>query len=95
MIRRIKNLFDVGKCVGTPGAVNAMRAAGQEAKVFLDRHITGDWGDVSEHDARVNEDSLITGDSIHSVYHTSAGVKLIVITEPDRSSTCIMLPEEN
>jgi hypothetical protein len=29
-----------------------------------------------------------------SAYHTSAGEKLWVITEADRSSTCILLPEE-
>ena len=29
-----------------------------------------------------------------SAYHTSAGDRLWVITEADRSSTCVLLPEE-
>jgi hypothetical protein len=32
--------------------------------------------------------------SLLSAYHTSVGDKLWVITEADRSSTCILLPEE-
>jgi hypothetical protein len=45
-------------------------------------------------DITENELSLQHDFRLLSAYHTSAGEKLWVITEADRSSTCILLPEE-
>ena len=45
-------------------------------------------------DRRENETSVEGGFRILSAYKTSKGVKLWVITEADRSSTCVLLPEE-
>jgi hypothetical protein len=41
-----------------------------------------------------NDAALSEGTHIFSVYHTARGVKLWVITEADRSSTCLLLPED-
>jgi hypothetical protein len=87
-------LFCLGPVFGTPGAVEAMAAAGDDAKTFLRRHSWGDWGDVCAEDSAANERALDEGTRIFSVYHTSADVKLWVITEADRSSTTILLPSE-
>ena len=43
---------------------------------------------------RLNDEALVNGERILSAYRTCKGVKLWVITEADRSSTCILLPEE-
>lgn len=88
-----KPLFQLGECVATPGALEALQAAGQSAE-FLSRHATGDWGDVCEEDRQANDDALKYGARLLSSYKTNQGVKLWVITEADRSSTCILLPEE-
>jgi hypothetical protein len=64
------------------------------AAILLRRHISGDWGDVPAEDAQANEDALQTGARLLSAYTLSSGVKVWVITEADRSSTTIMLPEE-
>jgi hypothetical protein len=61
---------------------------------FLDRHVRGDWGEVSKADARLNDDAVKVGERILSAYKTSAGERLWIITEADRSSTCLLLPEE-
>ena len=45
-------------------------------------------------DAKENDFSLKQGFRLVSAYHTSAGDRLWVITEADRSSTCILLSEE-
>ena len=71
-----------------------MSEAGQNAMHFMSRHITGDWGDCCEEDKQANEDALVQGERLLSVYRTAKNVKLWVITEADRSSTCVLLPEE-
>lgn len=94
MIADRKPLFPLGQCVATPGALEALQQAGQSPSEFLDRHVRGDWGDVCEEDAEANELALKDGSRIFSVYQTQDGTKLWCITEADRSSTCILLPEE-
>lgn len=86
--------FSLGQTVATPGALKALQDAGQSPAEFLSRHVNGDWGDCCAEDKAENELSLKEGLRILSVYHTSKGVKIWVITEADRSSTCILLPEE-
>jgi hypothetical protein len=50
--------------------------------------------DVDEHDWQENEFSLREGFRLLSAYHTEAGVKFWVITEADRSTTTVLLPDE-
>ena len=89
-----KPLFDLGQVVGTPGALRALRDAGQLPDEFLVRHVTGEWGELSDEDKQENEFSVEQGFSILSAYRLQTGVKLWVITEWDRSVTTILLPEE-
>ena len=86
--------FDLGRVVATPGALEVLRDAGQIPDEFLRRHVAGDWGDVDAHDRRENEFSVENGFRILSAYQTDRGVRLWIITEADRSSTCVLLPEE-
>jgi hypothetical protein len=86
--------FKLGQVVATPGALEALEDAGQLLGEFLRKHVSGDWGDVEPDDRHENETSIEGGFRILSAYKTSKGVRLWVITEADRSSTCILLPEE-
>jgi hypothetical protein len=86
--------FGPGSVVATPGALEAFRASGQEPLPFLQRHLTGDWGELDEHDVRENELSLLHGWRILSSYTLSDGTKIWIITEADRSATTFLLPEE-
>jgi hypothetical protein len=90
----VKPLFPLGQVVATPAALAAIENAGQQPGEFLARHVSGDWGDLDEHDIAENEFSLLQGLRLLSAYQTSVGEKIWVITEADRSSTCILLPEE-
>ena len=90
----MKALFTLGQVVATPGVLKAIEASGDALSSYLSRHITGDWGEVGAHDRKENELSLEQGFRLMSVYSLSTGVKIWVITEADRSSTCILLPEE-
>jgi hypothetical protein len=86
--------FALGKLVSTPGALEALINAGQSPVEFLDRHIAGDWGQVCAADAAENELSVKEGFRILSVYTLKTGTRIWIITEADRSSTCVLLPEE-
>ncbi len=41
-----KAKFHPGQIVATPGALDAIRDAGQTPHEFLVRHLSGDWGDL-------------------------------------------------
>jgi|SRR5579872_2507193 len=86
--------FSLGRCLATPAAAEAMEAAGQVPADFINRHVHGDWGDLDGEDREANEDALVHGGRVFSVYHTRKGVTLWIITEADRSATTILLPEE-
>ena len=87
-------MFALGHLVATPGALAALADAKQVAGEFLRRHIVGDWGEVGADDQRANGNDLAHGGRLLSAYTLSTGVKVWIITEADRSSTCILLPEE-
>lgn len=87
-------LFGLGLIRSTPGGFNALLDAGQRAEDFIRCHVTGDWGELDEHDVRMNERALCEGHRIFSVYRTRNGERLYVITEWDRSATTILLPCE-
>jgi hypothetical protein len=86
--------FRLGQLVATPGALRALKDAGQEPLEFIQRHVTGDWGEVSEEDKQENEFSVTHGFRILSAYRTAKGEKIWLLTEADRSATTILLPSE-
>jgi hypothetical protein len=88
-------LFFLGRVVATPGALVLLAATGTDPVELLSRHQSGDWGDVCPEDARENELSVREGYRILSSYRTGEDdAKVWLITEADRSSTCILLPSE-
>jgi hypothetical protein len=89
-----KPLFDLGQLVATPGALAVLEKTGQNPMEFLTRHVTGDWGEISEEDKKENHFSLEKGFRLLSSYRTTAGDRVWVITEANRSHTTLLLPEE-
>ena len=88
-------MFALGQLAATPGALAALSEAGQRPMDLLARHTAGDWGDVDAEDRRANDDAIAEGTRLLSVYHLDTGTTIWIITEADRSSTCICLPEEH
>jgi hypothetical protein len=91
--------FSLGKVVATPGALDALREAGQTPGEFLTRHVTGDWGDLDDEDRQANDSALTDGNRILSAYTTRKGERLWIITEATddhgrRASSCLLLPSE-
>ncbi|HJU12798.1 MAG TPA: hypothetical protein VJ728_18085 [Candidatus Binataceae bacterium] len=86
--------FPPGQIVATPGALSALADAGDNPADFLRRHLSGNWGELDEHDRQENEYSLVHGLRLLSAYALSDGTKLWIITEADRSATTLLLPSE-
>ena len=77
----------------TPGALELVGHEG--CLLLLRRHAGGDWGELDGHDRRANERALRDGARLLSSYPVGeAGEKVWIITEADRSSTCLLLPSE-
>jgi hypothetical protein len=92
-------LFDRGHAHATPGAVDALAAAGQSPVALLERHTAGDWGDLGDDDKAANAVALQVGSRILSAYVLATGVKAWVLTEAEdddgrRAATTILLPDE-
>ncbi|MBY0459312.1 MAG: hypothetical protein K2V38_18440 [Gemmataceae bacterium] len=87
-------MFPLGHLVATPGAIDALAATGQTPTVFLHRHQCGDYGVVNDEDTKANNDAVRGGERVFSAYLLTDGTKVWCITEADRSSTCLLLPDE-
>lgn len=92
-------LFPLGHLVTTPGVGEySCRSEAHAARVLgaLRRHREGDWGDVPPEDKIANDRSLADGSRLVSAYdvETEPAFRIWIITESDRSSTCLLLPEE-
>jgi len=93
MIEITKPLFHLGKVVATPSALDLLTKSEIPSFQLLSKHVSGDWDELTEEDKEANDHTLEHGDRIFSSYSVN-GQKVWVITEADRSSTYILLPEE-
>ena len=84
-------LFSPGQVFKTRGAADIPQTVLLAA---LKRHLSGDWGDVSEDDKQSNDEAVKDGDRILSAYHAPDRTKFWIITESDRSMTTLLLPDE-
>jgi hypothetical protein len=79
--------------LATPGALKLLMEAGGHPFDLLARHATGDWGELCAFDRLQNRIALRDGYRVLSSYETTVGT-VWIITETDRSTTTILLPEE-
>ena len=84
-------LFSPGGVFKTPGVADIPQTVLLAA---LKRHLSGDWGDVSEDDKQSNDEAVKDSDRIFSAYCAPDGTKFWIITESDRSATTFLLPDE-
>lgn len=87
-------LFPLGQVVATLGALIALVRTNQEVVELLARHQHGDWGAVNSADSGGNDTAVRHGSRILSIYRLPDTTTLWIVTEGDRSSTCLLLPEE-
>src|SRR3954464_6644042 len=86
--------FRLGRLVATPGALELIQGEGREPMEFVERHVRGDWGQLSEHDRLANEAALVNGSRILSSYIVVGNERVWCLTEADRSVTTLLRPED-
>lgn len=95
--------FPLGQVYCTPAAAEALQRLQVNPLLLLGRHISGDPGCLCTEDIQANELALRDGSRIFSAYQltgksntasTCEVLKVWLITEADRSSTTILLPED-
>ena len=87
--------FPLGRIFATPGCLVALEAAAVSASSLLDRHASGDWGDLGIADKLANEIALEQDTRVLSMYTLPTGARVWIIKEWDRSATTLLLPSEN
>ncbi|MCS3392750.1 hypothetical protein NX868_12605 [Burkholderia thailandensis] len=86
--------FPMGRTLITPAALSMLEQVGLSSVALLDRHCSGDWGELGADDIAENELALLTGKRLLSSYVIPGGGKVWIITEADRSVTTVLLPED-
>jgi hypothetical protein len=84
--------FKLGKVVTTPGALASL--SHHDILRGIIRHQSGDWGELDAEDCETNDKAVNQGLRVLSQYRSAQGTKFWIVTEADRSSTCVLLPEE-
>ena len=103
--RFISMQVDLGRTVLTAGVAGWVMKSPDERKPvvskLLDKHKSGDWGELDAEDKKLNDDSAKTGGRLLSSYPIDATNlyegredKLWIITEWDRSVTTLLFPSE-
>ena len=84
--------FPMGTLVMTKNAMHQLDD--RDVAKALERHLTGDWGDIESEDWEQNESALRDGFRLFSVYRDRRDSKFWIITEADRSVTTVLLPKD-
>lgn len=85
--------FALGQIVATPAALGLLQQYGRTPLEFITRHHQGDWGDLCEEDRNANETALSDGSRLFSAYKLNDDDRIWIITEADRTSTCVLTPD--
>lgn len=79
----------LGQLYATPDVLAACERAGVKLLALLERHTRGDGGELGCHNIQESK-----GMRVKSSYPLSRVTTVWVVTEPDRSVTLLLLPEE-
>ena len=75
-------------------ATAAKELSHEDIALALRRHLRGDWGELEAPNRDANERALLLGCRLLSAYSSHTGLRFWIITEPNRSGTMVLLPEE-
>ena len=94
-MKRLFPRFRLGQCYATKAASDYLKECGVKPQSLLARHTRGDWGDVTEEDARLNEDALNNPEPsrLMSVYNIN-GRAVFVYTNQEMGRTGVVLSGE-
>lgn len=96
----MKSKFCLGRLLSTPAALEALERNYVSGFTYIRKHAAGDWGELSEEDALLNDQAVTDGSRILSAYRLPDETRIWVITdatvdeEGTREVTTILLPED-
>ena len=100
----MKAIFNPGQVVVTAKLISEIEKEGMEPAAlvpYLDRHVTGDWGEVDKHDHGVNQSAVKSGARILSAYDMPSVGRIWIITDAawtddvqTREVTTILFPSD-
>ena len=85
--------FSLGQVVVTKNCLNYAQEEGINLTELINRHVSGDDGDLCKADQQLNDLAIKTDGRVLSAYVINK-TKFYVITEWDRSYTTVMLAED-
>ena len=99
--RPVNPLFVLGHVLATPQALQLLAQFNVQPFTLVNKHVTGNWGDLDSQDRWKNNLALVHSERIVSAYKLTRQdgaeriiEKLVVITEADRSWTCVLTRDE-
>ena len=84
-------MFQLGEVIVTPRARQVLDDSALSLDDLLARHQSGDWGEVSAAERRLNDEGIAKRFNLVSNYGTRRGDRLTVVTRADRGSTFVHL----
>jgi hypothetical protein len=88
-----KRLFEIGSLNFSEGIERLIDQGRLEPMPYVERHLRGDWGEVTDEQWRQNNAALQSDSPLHSFYVVTRELAIMVITAGDRSATCVALPD--
>lgn len=89
-------VFMPGTVAITPAAEELLQKEQMHPLIVLRRHVSGDWGEMDEHDRESNWKAAATRGYILSSFTLPAtNSKIWLITEPGHTLTTILLPSDH
>jgi len=86
-------LFDAGFVLRTPAAMAALVAARVTESQLMQRHQSGDFGELDWADEQANWRALPAGGVLRSLYTLEGGARIRIVTVPELGTTTIDLLE--
>lgn len=83
--------FSQGRVIMSDGVSSLVQQGELNVLHYLERHLGGDWGDVTPQRSRANEHGVHNRELLFSRYPLRSDLLLYVITEGDRSITSMWL----
>lgn len=97
-------VLNLGRMVCTRGVADAAQSRPELNRFVttcLQRHRTGEWGDIDAHDIAANDGAAVTGQRVLSVYELPDSIIdvtsddcLWVITDAGHETTTVLWPSE-
>jgi hypothetical protein len=88
-------LFSLGRRVATRNALAVLGEAGMEPEDLFERHAEGDWGVIESKSWYLNRMAVDSGyGCVASAYALLGDVRVMILTQADRSNTLMALSDE-